>query len=236
MTMTAGLNLPPERDPIPRHWILAAVVILLAHAGLLYWLIHERIFFLSPGAPPAAVMIDLAPLPEEPPVALPAEVPPEVVEPEPEPEEAVVIPEPPPAPKPVAVLMPRRKPKPVVKAPSKPVERPTQPTRVATAGAPSPGVSASSGASSASWHARVAAHIRAHRPGGATEHGTTVVSFTVDRGGHVFGSRVASSSGSAELDRAALAMVLNSNPVPVPPDDVSGSRFPFSVPVNFRSR
>jgi protein TonB len=238
MTMLAGPAPVGPDDASTRRWFLAAAVVAAAHAGLLYWLIATRVIFAPDGPPPAAVMIDLAPMPEEPPLELPAEVPPEVVEPEPEPEpeETVVIPEPPIAKRPVAVLMPRPKPAPkkkVAKDKPKKVEHRAAPARAA-AGAPSQGSSASSGASNASWHAQVAAHIRRHKPGGAQERGTCVVSFSVDRGGRVLGARVSRSSGSSSLDRAAVSMIHNSNPVPAPPPDVGGSRFPFSVPVNFR--
>jgi protein TonB len=242
MTMIAGQAPLGPDDSSTRRWLFAIAVVAAAHAGILYWLIATRTIFAPEGEPPAAVLMDLAPMPEEPPAENPADVPPEVVEPEPEPEpevepeEAVVIPEPPIAKRPVAILMPRTKPTPkkkVAKATPKKVERRAGPSR-ATAGAPSQGSSASSGASNASWHAQVAAHIRRHKPGGAQERGTCVVSFAVDRGGRVMGAHVSRSSGSAALDRAALSMIHNSNPVPAPPSDVSGSRFPFSVPVNFR--
>lgn len=236
MTMTAAPILPPSREPLPRHWIVAAIVIVVAHAGLLYWMIQERFFAAAPGAPPAAIMIDLAPMPEEPPIALPAEVPPQVVEPEPEPQEAVIIPEPPPRMrKAAAVLMvqPKPAPKKVAKPQAKPAEKPTQTAAVAT-GAPTTGASLSSGASNASWHALVSAHLQRHKPGGGQEKGLCMVAFSVDRSGHVLGARLSSSSGSAMLDRLAVAAVQGASPVPAPPADVAGSRFPFNVPIRFR--
>jgi protein TonB len=235
MTMTASI-LPPSKEPLPRLWIVAAIVIVTAHAALLFWLIHERFSAAEPGAPPAAIMIDLAPLPEEPPMALPAEVPPEVVEPEPEPEEVVVMPEPPPrVPKAAAVLMiqPKPKPKKVAKPQAKPAERPSQSTASA-AGAPTSGASVTSGASNASWHAQVAAHLQRHKPGAPSEKGTCMVAFSVDRSGRVMGARLSSSSGSAALDRIAVSAVQAASPVPAPPSEVVGSHFPFNVPIRFR--
>lgn len=236
MTLVAGSILPPDRGPLPRHWIVAGLVVLLLHGVLLYWLVRERMIAATLGAPPAAVMIDLAP-PEQP-QELPAEVPPEVVEPEPEPEpqEAVIVPEPPPPiPRATAVLIMRPKPVPkkVAKPRAKPVERPAHTASAAT-GAPSAGASATSGASNASWHAQVSAHLQRHKPSGGQEKGTCTVAFTVDRSGHVLGARLSSSSGSATLDRLAVAAVQGSSPVPAPPADVVGSRFPFNVPVRFR--
>ncbi len=234
-TLATEAILPPTKQPLPRNWFVAVLVIVVAHAGLLYWAIHERFFAAVPGAPPAAIMIDLAPMPEEPPMALPAEVPPEVVEPEPEPEEAVIVPEPPPARKAAAVLIMRPKPAPkkVAKPQAKPAEKPTH-AASAAAGAPSPGASVSSGASNASWHAQVAAHLQRHKPGAPQEKGTCMVAFTVDRSGHVFGARLSSSSGSEGLCRLAVGAVQSASPVPAPPSDVAGSRFPFNVPIRFR--
>jgi protein TonB len=236
MTMIAAPILPPTGEPLPRHWIVAALVIIVVHAALLYWMIHERFLAAVPGAPPAAGMIDLAPLPEEPPMELPAEVPPEVAEPEPEPEEAVIVPEPPPpVPKAVAVLEMRQKPVPkkVAKPQAKPTEKPTR-TVSAAAGAPTSGASMTNGASNASWHAMVSAHLQRHKPGGGQEKGVCTVAFSVDRSGHVSGARLSSSSGSATLDRLAVSAVLGASPVPAPPADVAGSRFPFNVPIRFR--
>jgi protein TonB len=238
MTAHTAAILPPPREPLPRHWIVAGIVIVLAHAGLFYWMIHERFFAAAPGAPPAAIMIDLAPMPEEPPMELPAEVPPEVVEPEPEPEpeEAVIVPEPPPrVPKAVAILEMRPKPVPkkVAKPQAKPAEKPTR-TASAAAGAPTSGASMTNGASNASWHAMVSAHLQRHKPGGGQEKGVCTVAFSVDRSGHVSGARLSSSSGSATLDRLAVSAVLGASPVPAPPADVAGSRFPFNVPIRFR--
>jgi protein TonB len=238
MTMSAAPILPPGDEPLPRNWILAAIVIVAAHAGLFYWIIHERFLAAEPGAPPAAILIDLAPLPEEPPMQLPAEVPPEVVEPElePEPEEAVIMPEPPPRlPKAAAVLIMRPKPAPkkVAKPQPRPAERPSQ-NASAARGAPTAGASVSSGASNASWHALVSAHLQRHKPGSPNEKGVCSVAFGVDRGGHVSGARVSSSSGSAVLDRLAVSAVLGASPVPAPPAEVPGSRFSFNVPIRFR--
>lgn len=238
MTAHTAAILPPPREPLPRHWIVAGIVIVLAHAGLFYWMIHEKFFAAAPGAPPAAIMIDLAPMPEEPPMELPAEVPPEVVEPEPEPEpqEAVIIPEPPPrVPKAAAVLIVRPKPVPkkVAKPQPKPAEKVTRSVAPA-AGAPTSGASVTSGASNASWHAMVAAHLQRHKPHSAQEKGSCMVAFTVDRSGHVLGARLSSSSGSAVLDRLAVSAVQSASPVPAPPADVGGSRFPFNVPIRFR--
>jgi protein TonB len=238
MTAHTTAILPPPREPLPRIWIVAGIVIVLVHAVLFYWMIHEKFFAAAPGAPPAAIMIDLAPMPEEPPMELPAEVPPEVVEPEPEPEpeEAVIIPEPPPrVPKAAAVLMMR--PKPVPKKVAKPRAKPSaHPTRNASAatGAPTSGASVTSGASSASWHAMVAAHLQRNKPRSAQERGSCMVAFTVDRSGQILGARLSSSSGSAVLDRLAVSAVQAASPVPAPPADVGGSRFPFNVPIRFR--
>ena len=54
-----------------------------------------------------------------------------------------------------------------------------------------------------------------------------------DASGSVTSARVARSSGSAELDKAALDMVRRASPVPAPPPEIARSRMNISVPVQF---
>lgn len=62
--------------------------------------------------------------------------------------------------------------------------------------------------------------------------GEVVVSFTVSASGSVSGVRVARSSGSPDLDKAALAAVQRAAPFPPIPD--GRKSWPFSVPIAFR--
>jgi protein TonB len=61
-----------------------------------------------------------------------------------------------------------------------------------------------------------------------------LVSFAVDASGRVTSSRIARSSGSAELDRAALAMVQRASPLPAPPPELAGSS--ITVPAVFKPK
>lgn len=63
--------------------------------------------------------------------------------------------------------------------------------------------------------------------------GTTVVSFTVSSNGSVGGVRVARSSGSPVLDRAAAEAVRRAAPFPAIPAGAGRSSWAFSVPLAF---
>jgi protein TonB len=101
-------------------WGISLLIVLGLHAGLALLLLTRRISFEPPAAPPAAVMIDLAPLPVAAPPTPPVPVPPEpeqrLAEPElppPEPPPEVKLPPPEPLPPPhPAVTLPEPPPKP----------------------------------------------------------------------------------------------------------------------------
>ena len=61
-----------------------------------------------------------------------------------------------------------------------------------------------------------------------------VVSFELDRTGHILESHIERSSGDAAFDAAALAMMRRSDPVPVPPALVADEGLKFTLPVVFR--
>jgi periplasmic protein TonB len=70
-------------------------------------------------------------------------------------------------------------------------------------------------------------------PSGAGSQGEARVSFVVDRNGNVGSVRVARSSGSAELDRAAAEAVRRAAPFPPIPDGAGRSSWQFVVPIRF---
>lgn len=81
-------------------------------------------------------------------------------------------------------------------------------------------------ASSAKWKSRVMAHLQRHKryPASARREkaeGNAQVRFRIDDRGNVLSVSLSRSSGFAELDRAAIAMVRNSSPVPAPPSGVN---------------
>ncbi|QBR72078.1 energy transducer TonB [Beijerinckiaceae bacterium] len=249
--------LPAGNEPFLRRWMIAAVAVVLIHAAVVFLFLYLHEPNTSAGQPPAALMIELAPLAVAPAADAPTEVEPgpqmTLAEPEEvEPEQTIAVQELPKAPKPDAVLItaPKPKPKPVKKVAKKvpkpdhepPAPRTTAPTRSAsaqahTAAAPRQG-SAGSAASNATWRNQVYAHLVRHKPGtsSADGSGTASLSFTISRSGSVIATRLAGSAGSAVLDHKALEMVHRANPFPPPPPEVGGGSFTFSVPVHFSAR
>jgi protein TonB len=94
-------------------------------------------------------------------------------------------------------------------------------------------------ASLVSWRSRIATHLQRHKryPGDAHarhEQGTARVNFTVSRSGRIVAASVTKGSGSSALDTESLAMLRRAEPLPVPPADIAGQEFSFSLPVKFR--
>ncbi|MBZ9707497.1 energy transducer TonB [Mesorhizobium sp. ESP7-2] len=94
-----------------------------------------------------------------------------------------------------------------------------------------------SGLSPAKWESRLTAWINRHKryPRAARSRraqGNVNVTFTMDPSGRILSARVVRSSGDAELDRAALA-VLQGATAPAPPPEL-GSRVSRTAPFVFR--
>ncbi len=81
------------------------------------------------------------------------------------------------------------------------------------------------------YAAKVRARVASRRPSGNGARGTVVVSFSVAGSGSLAGARIASSSGNAHLDAAALQAVRGAGPFPPTP---TGSRLSFAVPFHYR--
>jgi len=116
--------------------------------------------------------------------------------------------------------------KPVSTQPSKVVVKAK--TRVASTRQINPG-------DSAKWKSRLLSHLARHKryPASARrqkEKGIAQVRFRIDDRGNVLSASISRSSGFPDLDRAALAMVQNASPVPVPPSGVSKT---ITAPVIF---
>jgi protein TonB len=250
--MAAKSFLLPEEDPELRRWFMAAAFVTAAHGGLVLWLMNKHDANLA-GAPPAAIMIELAPVD----VAPPPETPPETrpgpqmrqADPEQvEPPQTMAVPELPPAPKPAAVLMtppkPKPKPKKIVKETPKPVvkrvrEPPAPRTSAPRAATASKAPPASNAAEAAAWRSAWSAGMSWNRsyPEAARargEQGTVRLALTIDRGGHVVSARLIGSSGSSTLDHAALEMARHASGRPLPPE--MGSSVSLIVPVRYSIR
>jgi periplasmic protein TonB len=255
MTAAAKTILAAEDNLAPRRWLMAAAFAAAAHGGLVLWLMNKHDAHLA-GAPPAAVMIELAPVD----VAPPAETPPEITpgpqmtqaDPEEvEPPRTLAVPELPPAPKPVVVLMtppkPKLKPKKVVKEMPKPVVKRVREPPAPRTSAPPRAAAASTTASSRAASAAETAAFRSawsaamswpkHYPEAARargEQGTVRLALTIGRSGHVMSARLVASSGSSTLDQAALEMARNASGRPLPPE--MGSSVSLIVPVRYSIR
>ncbi|MBC9878419.1 TonB family protein [Bradyrhizobium sp. INPA01-394B] len=68
------------------------------------------------------------------------------------------------------------------------------------------------------------------------EGGTARVVFVLDRTGNLVSSALVESTGSSELDAAALAMVEAAAPFPEPPADIEEDNLRFTVPVIFHAK
>lgn len=89
------------------------------------------------------------------------------------------------------------------------------------------------------WQKQLLAHLDRHKryPSGATRPtGQVMVSFLLDRVGHVVSVSVLTGSGDAALDQAALTMMRRSDPVPQPPPLVADEGLAFTIPVVFRAQ
>jgi TonB family protein len=103
--------------------------------------------------------------------------------------------------------------------------------------APAQGTGASKQRMRATWQKELIAHLDRHkrypadRPLKSAE---IVVSFALDRTGHILSTSIVKGSGDAAFDEAALAMVRRSDPVPQPPPVVAEEGLNFTLPVIFR--
>jgi protein TonB len=112
------------------------------------------------------------------------------------------------------------------------------PPVVAASATTAPTLSAARTARLVSWKRQLALHLQRNKryPPDATarrEHGTTKVTFVVDRRGHITSSAIIKGSGSDALDRETLALLQRAQPLPTPPADVDGAQFAFTVPILF---
>ena len=242
--------LHPDDGSSWRRWILAAVVVILVHAAIVFWLLYTR-DLREGGEPPAAIMVELAPLDVAPPSETQTEVTPGPQMTEAQPEEAeepqpVPVPELPAAPKPEVILTPPHKvkpkpkkfvkeePKPVVKRTREPpAPRTSAPPRAAATAARAASSRAASSASAAAARSACAAglgSLNRHYPEAARargDQGTVRLAIAIGRNGHVQSARIIGSSGSSILDQAALVMARGAS---CPPMETSAN---FVLPVRF---
>lgn len=223
--MTASRRLP--------FWAISLMLVVGLHAALFFWALYWQPPVIEE-APPAAMLVELAPLPV-PAAAKP--VAPQVVQPE-EPEPLPKLLE---APKPrLAITPPKPKPKPKPRPqPPKPVEPVVKPAEEAPndapaelvskaedkPAAPQPAASSAPSAAEVSWQSRLLSHLAKYKryPDDARRRGiegATRLRFVVDAKGKVVEHSLVGRSGSRSLDHATLQMIRRAQPLPVPPADM----------------
>ena len=89
------------------------------------------------------------------------------------------------------------------------------------------------------WEKELVAHLDKYKryPSDRANKGADIVlSFDLDRTGHILATRIAKSSGDKSFDEAALTMMKRADPVPPPPPLVADDGLTFTLPVNFHAR
>jgi len=87
------------------------------------------------------------------------------------------------------------------------------------------------------WQKELGAHLDRHKrypADRASKSAEILVTFVLDRSGHVLSSSIVRGSGDASFDQAALDMLKRSDPVPAPPPLVADEGLSFTLPVIFR--
>jgi protein TonB len=87
------------------------------------------------------------------------------------------------------------------------------------------------------WERELVAHLDRHKrypTERSQKSAEIIVSFALDRTGHVLSSAIVKGSGDAAFDEAALAMLKRSDPVPQPPPLIADEGLNFTLPVIFR--
>jgi periplasmic protein TonB len=86
------------------------------------------------------------------------------------------------------------------------------------------------------WEKELAAHFDKYKrypAERAAQAAEVVVSFVLDRMGHIVSWRIVKSSGDTAFDNEALSMLQRSDPVPPPPSLVADQGLSFTLPVIF---
>jgi protein TonB len=118
-----------------------------------------------------------------------------------------------------------------------PVSEKTPPAEHSTA--PVQGTGQSDQHAKVTWEKELALHIDRHKrypPNGRRRNVEVMVSFTIDRLGHVLSATVVGGTGDPAFNSAAVSMVQRSDPVPAPPPAVADEGLTFTLPVIFHAK
>lgn len=235
--------LPPWfEDQGPRdvvRWAGAAVLVFGLHATAVafYLAWHQPEVEIGDDAP--VVTVDLAPI-ESTPDAVERDVAPApetMIESKPVPEEQkeekpteeVKIEQPPPDESEAVIPEPEQKPLHQVEEPRPPAPMTAQKVK---GGAPR---------IEPSWESSLVERLQHYKryPSEAqsrNEQGVVLLSFSLDRTGHVLTRHIARSSGYADLDEEVMAMVKRAEPLPPFPDSMPQPQLDLTVPIRFSLR
>ncbi len=89
------------------------------------------------------------------------------------------------------------------------------------------------------WQKELAAHFNKYKrypSNRTTQRAEVIVSFLLDRVGHVHSTHIVQGSGDPSFDAEALAMLQRADPVPPPPPLVADEGLTFTLPLYFTSK
>ncbi|MDF7675107.1 energy transducer TonB [Acetobacteraceae bacterium ESL0709] len=246
-----------------RHWACSFLTMLAGSTfllcGMAYWPRQSEILPASP--PPAAIAVELAPLPthtpappsENPPgpqqtkaLSTPAlENPPKIsAPPSPALHPPVRVPKPAKIQKPVRKSKTFLKTEEVTKDNKPPAETTTSPAPSEAPPAQQQASPHSASSSSdifrtiSSWQSALLAQLEKFKryPAQAMsrhQEGIPTVRFSMDRQGHVITATLSQGSDYKMLDEEALSLPQRAQPLPPPPDDIKGDIITLTVPIEF---
>jgi protein TonB len=234
--MTA-ISLGWFEDEQPRdlvRWAGAAGIVLGVHAAVIaFYLVSHHPEEIGDDAS-AAVTIELAPI-ENTPDAVERDVTPApetMIESKPEPKP----PETPPPEEKVEQTPPEETPTIV----QEPTERPREKVEEQKPPAPATAQRARSSAQpiASSWESSLVKHLQRYKryPSEAlsrSEEGIVLLSFSIDRGGHVLAHHIARSSGHPVLDAEVMDMIMRAQPLPAFPANMPQAQLDLTVPIRF---
>jgi protein TonB len=205
-----------------RRWVLAALIVLSVHIGAIAAYVYVR----PPddiGDESPAVAVEVSPSDDT--------VDQAEVTPVPEQQEQKQVeeqPPPTPPPPPDAVAMPEEKP---VEQPQEQPQQAPQPARTKS----------SSSQVSSTWETSLVKRLNQFKryPGEAQSRGVegvVLLSFSVDRTGHVLSHQIVRSSGHPELDAEVTSMIERAQPLPAFPASMTGDKLDLTVPIRFSLR
>jgi len=101
--------------------------------------------------------------------------------------------------------------------------------------APKQGIESSTQLAKLKWEQRLAAHFKKHLIFVKGPKVRVILALEFDRMGHVVAASIAEGSGRKAFDEAALKIVRQSDPVPVPPPLVADQGLKRTLPVDFNN-